>query len=90
MRFFDKVFVRKATELDVIKEGARSKPRITAMAAERGGKLQFVLRRSAWTFFAASVDYQRYSREEALKLRDALSQFEAVWQRFEDDKQRGS
>jgi hypothetical protein len=81
MSFIDRLFVgRVIKDFGPVREKSIGVGKITTsvLLVDRHGKLKFVLKRSAWALFGASVSYSEWSLEDAYKLRDLINQTESL------------
>ena len=80
MGIYDWLFLGKTQELGVIRKGGLMRGfRMTAVMAERRGKLKFVIKYSNW----GTIGHFDFSQGEASVIREALVRFEDELQGYE-------
>jgi hypothetical protein len=81
MSIVDRIFVGNVIkDFGILNEQSLglAKVKHSALLVEKHGRLFFVMKSSAWAIFGAGLSYQRFPLEDALKLREYLTESETI------------
>ncbi len=81
MSFIDRIFIGEVIkDFGVVKEESFGigRTRISALLTKKAGRLQFVIKESAWAILGISVRYIEFELVDAYKIRDYINQSESL------------